>query len=81
MISYRKEYFMASIWTAVTTNAKAVLTLISDLFGSVVQMFITNEGLTSLGMIVIIPLSIGVVIWAIYFVFGLINRIKIGRRG
>lgn len=72
---------MASIWTAIGTNATAVLTLIGNLFKSVVELFITTEGLTQLGMIVIIPASVGVVIWAIYFVFGLINKIKIGRRG
>ena len=72
---------MQSIWTVVGTNASAVLTLIGNLLKGVVELFITNEGLTSLGMIIIIPASVGVVIWAIYFVFGLINKIKIGRRG
>lgn len=72
---------MQSIWTAVGANATAVLTLIGNLFKSVVELFITAEGLTQLGMIIIIPASVGVVIWAIYFVFGLINKIKIGRRG
>lgn len=72
---------MSAIWTEIGANATAVLTLISNLFKSVVGLFIGTEGLTGLGQIIVIPVAIGVVIWAIYFVFGLINRIKIGRRG
>lgn len=72
---------MSAIWTEITSNANAVLTLIGSLFDSVVKLFWTGEALTGLGSIIIIPVAIGVVIWAIYFVFGLINRIKIGRRG
>lgn len=72
---------MSAIWTEIGANATAVLTLIGNLFKSVVGLFIGTDGLTGLGQIILIPVSIGVVIWAIYFVFGLINRIKIGRRG
>lgn len=72
---------MSAIWTEIGSNATAVLTLIGNLFKSVVGLFISAEGLTPLGQIIVIPVAIGVVIWAIYFVFGLINKIKIGRRG
>ncbi len=72
---------MSAIWTEIGANATAVLTLIGNLFKSVVGLFMGTEGLTPLGQIIIIPVAIGVVIWAIYFVFGLINKIKIGRRG
>lgn len=72
---------MSAIWTEVGSNATAVLTLIGNLLKGVVGLFVGTEGLTPLGQIIIIPVAIGVVIWAIYFVFGLINRIKIGRRG
>lgn len=72
---------MSAIWTEVGSNATAVLTLIGNLLKGVVGLFVGTEGLTPLGQIIIIPVAIGVVIWAIYFVFGLINKIKIGRRG
>lgn len=69
------------LWDAISEVATKVVNLISGLINSVGQMFWTGTDLTVLGYIVIIPIGVGVVFFVLRFVLGLINRIKIGRRG
>ena len=69
------------LWDAISEIATKVVSLISGLINSVGQFFWTGTDLTVLGYLVIIPIGVGVVFFVIRFVLGLINRIKIGRRG
>lgn len=69
------------LWNAISQIATSAMKLISDLITSVVALFWTGTDLTVLGYFVIIPIGVGVVFFVIRFVLGLINRIKIGRRG
>lgn len=69
------------LWTAINQIATSVMTLIGDLITKVVSLFWSGTDLTVLGYFVIIPIGVGVVFFVIRFVLGLINRIKIGRRG
>lgn len=69
------------LWDAISEVATKVVSLIGSLINSVGQFFWTGTDLTVLGYVVIIPIGVGVVFFVLRFVLGLINRIKIGRRG
>lgn len=71
----------AKLWEAISEVATKVVELIGSLINSVGQFFWTGTNLTVLGYLVIIPIGVGVVFFVIRFILGLINRIKIGRRG
>lgn len=69
---------ISEVFTELATIITSFSTLLISLFGSVVTIFYnTTDGLTIVGVLTLVGVGTGLVIWAFKFIRSMITRIRV----